>query len=263
MITIPELLARHDEQLRGTIADRLPSTWRPHPDGPVLRVTTPTQGFAFARDLDALTVEELDGHIARVREFFAARGQAVEWKTYGHDRPDLTTRLGLAGFAPEPLETVVIGPARDLVTAGETPGGVTIEATTDPAELRAIAAMESRVWGADCSWLAGDLADRIESAPDDVVILTAKAGGEVVSAAWLMIMRGTEFGTLWGGSTLAEWRGRGIYRALVARRARIAVERGIRYLMVEASDDSRPILERLGLRAVTTTTPWLWKPATA
>ena len=39
-----------------------------------------------------------------------------------------------------------------------------------------------------------------------------------------------------------------------------AVARGIEYLFVDASDDSRPILERLGLRAVTTTTPFVWRP---
>ena len=44
----------------------------------------------------------------------------------------------------------------------------------------------------------------------------------------------------------AAWRGRGIYRALVAHRASLAVKRRRRYLEVDASDDSRPILERLG-----------------
>ena len=55
-------------------------------------------------------------------------------------------------------------------------------------------------------------------------------------------------------------RGRGIYRALVARRAAIAQERGIRYLQVDASDDSRPILERLGFTPLTTSTPYIWRP---
>jgi GNAT superfamily N-acetyltransferase len=81
-----------------------------------------------------------------------------------------------------------------------------------------------------------------------------------VSSARLEVVPGTEFGGLWGGSTLQRWRGRGIYRALVAHRARIAVERGIRYLQVDASEDSRPILERLGFVAVTTTTPYVWRP---
>ena len=65
---------------------------------------------------------------------------------------------------------------------------------------------------------------------------------------------------LWGGATLEEWRGRGIYRALVARRAQVAAENGRRYLETDASDDSRPILERLGFVAVTTTTPYVWSP---
>ena len=44
--------------------------------------------------------------------------------------------------------------------------------------------------------------------------------------------------------TLAGWRGRGIYRALVARRAQYAVRVGARYLQVDASSDSAPILQR-------------------
>jgi hypothetical protein len=260
MTTTDDLLALHDDQIRGTVADRMPSSWRATRDGPAIRVTTATQGLVFARDLDHLTGAEVDALIARTRDFFAARGESVEWKTYGHDRADLTGRLARAGFAPDPRETVVIGPAAALVEAGTTPDGVTIAATTDPADLRAIAALESTVWNADWSWLADDLADRIRSTPDHLVILTAKAGDHVVSAAWLMVMAGTRFAALWGGSTLAGWRRRGIYRALVAQRARIAVERGVDYLMVDASDDSRPILERLGLHAVTTTTPWIWRP---
>lgn len=256
-----ELLALHDAQVRGTISDRMPHSWTATWDGPVLRVTTPSQGLAFARHLDDVSGDELDALIARTRDFFAGRGQAVEWKTYGHDRADLTDRLARAGFAPDPRETVMVGLATDLVTAGEVPDGITVRATTDPADLRAVAAMESQVWDADWSWLAGDLADRIAAGPDDIVILVAETPErQVVSAAWLVLFPGTEFGAFWGGSTLAAWRRRGVYRALVAQRARIAVERGVRYLMVDASDDSRPVLERLGLHAISTTTPWLWRP---
>jgi GNAT superfamily N-acetyltransferase len=263
MTSSTDLLGLHDEQVRGTVADRMPPSWQATWDGPALRVVAPAQGMVFARDLDPLSPAELDALIARTRDFFAARGLAFEWKTYGHDRADLVDRLARAGFSPDPRETVVIGPAADLVDAGTATEGVTIAATTDPADLRAIAAMESAVWGDDRSWLADDLADRLRAMPDDLVILVARAGDRVVSAAWLVVVAGTRFAALWGGSTLAEWRRRGIYRALVAQRARIAVERGADYLIVDASDDSRPILERLGLQAVTTTTPWMWHPPTA
>lgn len=262
MITGSELLALHDQQVRGTIASRLPNTWKPTWDGPVLHIATPAEGIAFAQDLDGLSVEELDALIGRVRERSAARGQAVEWKTYGHDRQDLTERLRLAGFVPEEEETLIIGLAADLTSAGETPDGIAIRVTTDVADLYRIAAMESEVWGADRSWLADDLRDRIESAQETIVVLVAEAAGEVVSAGWLVILPGTEFAGLWGGSTLAQWRRKGIYRALVAHRARIAVDQGVKYLMVDASKDSSPILRRLGLHAVGTTTPWVWSPAT-
>ena len=53
-----------------------------------------------------------------------------------------------------------------------------------------------------------------------------------------------------GGATLPAWRGRGAYRALVRWRWDEAVRRGTPVLVVQASDDSRPILERLGFRVV-------------
>jgi hypothetical protein len=85
-------------------------------------------------------------------------------------------------------------------------------------------------------------------------------GAEVVCAGWIRFLSGTEFATLWGGVTRSRWRGKGLYRATVAHRARLAAERGATYLQVDASDDSRPILERLGFLQVTTTTPYVWSP---
>jgi hypothetical protein len=49
----------------------------------------------------------------------------------------------------------------------------------------------------------------------------------------------------------------------VAYRANLAAERSFRYLQVDASSESRPILERLGFTAVTTTTPYVWSPGAA
>lgn len=74
---------------------------------------------------------------------------------------------------------------------------------------------------------------------------------------------GTRVVGFWGGSTLAAYRGRGIYRALVAHRARIALDRGYTIVQVDASDDSRPILERLGLHVVGGTTPYVVSPPPA
>ena len=67
---------------------------------------------------------------------------------------------------------------------------------------------------------------------------------------------GTDFAGLWGGATLPAWRGRGVFRSLVAHRAALASTRGFRYLQVDASADSRPILRRLGFVELGTTTPF-------
>jgi GNAT superfamily N-acetyltransferase len=98
---------------------------------------------------------------------------------------------------------------------------------------------------------------RVRSLPDVAELLVA-----YVCAGWMRFPSGTEFVTFWGGLSLPAWRGRGIYRALVAHRANLSAERGRRYIEVDASDNSRPILERLGFVAVTTTTPCVWSPPT-
>ena len=58
---------------------------------------------------------------------------------------------------------------------------------------------------------------------------------------------------------LEQWRGHGIYRALVSARAGSAIGRGVRYLQSDCTAMSRPILERSGLVPVTTTTPFVWQ----
>lgn len=257
-----DLLAAYDEQLRGNAETE--SGAESDTDGPLVRIYYPAQGFVSYRSLDGFEGDRLDALIARQIEHFTALGSSFEWKSRGHDLPaDLPDRLVAAGFVPEPRETVEIGIAASLAADPVLPAGITLRAVTDDDDLRRIAALKSEVWEQDRHWLAEDLHNRIEAAPDLITVLVAEHGDQLVSAAWLVIRPGTDFAGLWGGSTLAEWRGRGIYRALVARRAELATERGIRYLQVDASDDSRPILERLGFVPITTTTPYIWTPPAA
>lgn len=62
-----------------------------------------------------------------------------------------------------------------------------------------------------------------------------------------------------GGATRPEWRGRGIYRALTAARARSALALGKRLMHSDSTEFSRPILERAGLVKVSATTPYMWR----
>ena len=255
------LLAAYDEQLRGN-GEADPSL-EVDRDGPLVRVHFPFRGFVSYRTLDGLAGDELDALIARQCAHFAERGEPFEWKTRGHDLPaDLPQRLVAAGFVPEDVETVLIGDAAAMAAEPVLPGGVRIRETREAADFERIAAMESQVWEEDRGWLADDLTRRADAMADGIAVFLAETdpAEPVVSAAWLVFKAGTDFAGLWGGSTLAAWRGRGIYRALVARRAQLALARGVRYLQVDASKDSRPILERLGFVAITTTTPYIWTP---
>jgi len=256
------LLADYDAQLRAVVPEPLPAGVSVEHDPPVTRfLGFGGQGWVEYRDLGELDEAALDALIARQIARFRERGERFEWKLHGHDRPAfLADRLRAAGFEPEEQETVVIAAIADLDLTVEPPGGVVIREVHERGDFERIAEMEAEVWGEGSATRADDLARERDADPAQLRIFVAEAEGRVVSAGWLRLPPRTEFGTLWGGSTLAEWRRRGIYRALVARRAQIARDHGRRYLEVDASDDSRPILERMGFRAVTTTTPYVWRP---
>ena len=257
------LLAAYDEQLRARPLDPLPEGVSLEHDGPLLRYTGfPKGGFVDHGDLGGLSDAEIDALIARQVRAFAERGESFEWTLYGYDHPaDLGERLTAAGFVPEDRETVVIAPVSAVAAEPVLPDGVTLREVSERADLDGIAAMEHSVWNDDRGWLAESLELERAADPDAMTIVVAEAAGVIVCAAWVRFVRGTEFAGLWGGATLAAWRRRGIYRAIVAYRATLAAERAFQYLQVDASDDSRPILERLGFVAVTSTTPYMWSPA--
>ncbi|HUQ60944.1 GNAT family N-acetyltransferase [Lentzea sp.] len=229
-------------------------------DGPVFRVSWPhRRGFVAGPPDLGVTGRELDELIARQRDFFAARDQSAEWKTWGHDTPaDLPERLVAAGFHSEGRETVLIGLAEEMVAPVHL-DGITLRETRDAADIERLVASSSEAFGKDVSYLIPYLTDKKDD-PDTVIVVAETGDRRVVSSARLEVVNGTEFGGLWGGGTVPEWRGRGIYRALVAHRAKVALTRGVKYLQVDATENSRPILERLGFVAVTTTTGYALEP---
>ena len=254
------LLAAFDAQARAEPPSPPPGI-RYEQDGPVLRVVGAARGFISAPPDTGLRGAELDRLIARQRDYFTGRGEAVEWKTFAHDQPpDLVARLRAAGFVAEDLETVLVGRTEQMATPPVLPGGVVLRQVTADADMRRIADMESAVWGEDRNHNGDHLIREVAAAPEDFLVLVAEAGTQVVAAGWISFRPGSDFAGLWGGATLREWRRKGIYHALVAARAQLAAARGVPYLQVDASSDSAPILRRLGFQAITTTTPYVWTP---
>ncbi|PUA79291.1 GNAT family N-acetyltransferase [Nocardioides currus] len=262
-MNVGHLLEAYDAQLRRE-AEVLTATGVSQ-DGPLVRAVFNRGGFVTYRDLGGLTGEDLDDLIARTIAHFRDETDVdeVEWKTRGHDEPaDLAERLVRAGLVADPVETVMIGEASALAVPVEVPDAVRIR-RLDPADAgfvsdaHRMSAMQTTAFGGGPS--ADDLVDRLTRTADLSEAWIAEVGDEVVCAGRLEVVPGTEFAGLWGGATLEPWRGRGIYRALVAARAGSAIARGVRYLHSDCTAMSRPILERSGLVPVTTTTPYLWR----
>lgn len=177
---------------------------------------------------------EIEPLVARMREL---PGHA-EWKYYAHDLPpDLPDRLRAAGLEPEDEETVVVAAAEAIPPP---PEDVELRLVTD--EFVDLAA---QVFG-----------DRFDL-PEKAVAVVAVVDGRPVSGGRVDFEDGVEFAGLFGGITLPEYRGRGLYRATVAKRAELARERGYRWLYSDALPTSRPILERLGFVPITTTIPFV------
>jgi GNAT superfamily N-acetyltransferase len=257
-----ELLATFDAQLRGVVPDSLPEGVTLERDGPLLRYTDRRGGgWLDYHDLGGLEEAELDELIARQTRVFAERGMRFEWKYFAHDLPpDLPERLVAAGLEPEEVEAMMVAEVAAIAAAPRVPEGVTLAEVTAREDFDRIAAMEETIWRDQRGWLADMLESERAVDPDALTVVVAEAAGAIVCAGWIRFRHGTEFASLWGGGTLPEWRSRGIYRALVAYRARLAASRGVRYLYVDASTDSQPILQRLGFVVVTMTTPYIWSP---
>jgi hypothetical protein len=80
-----------------------------------------------------------------------------------------------------------------------------------------------------------------------------------VSAAWIYFPEHSQFASLWGGSTISGFRKQGLNTALLAVRAQEAKTHQVRYLTVDASVTSRPILEKFGFEMIAYSYPCKWK----
>ncbi len=254
------LLVAYDEQLR-TDAET-PSALSVVSLGPLRLVTFAAgRGFVTYRDLGGAGSEEIQHLVSRAMAHFVADPvfRRVEWKTRGHDHaPGLHDALIGFGFTPEEPESIMIGEARMLAVDVDLPKGVRLRRITGEGDVREMSAMADEVFGDPPSDEMADALLRRLSLNDGMELWVAEADGQIVSTGRLEPVRGTGFAGIWGGATRPQWRGRGIYRALTAARARSALGMGKTLIHSDSTEYSRPILERAGLIKVSTTTPYRW-----
>ncbi len=256
-----DLLAAYDDQLRTDAETPGASTVLRH--GPLRLVTfAGGRGFVTYRDLGGADVDAIRQLVADAVAYFQAdpHFSRVEWKTRGHDRaPGLHEALLDHGFVPGEPESIMIGEAKLLAHDVALPEGVTLRKVFEEQDVRSMSAMQDEAFGdPTSSEMADELLHRL-SLRDGMELWVAEADGHIVSAGRLEPVPGTDFAGIWGGATRPEWRGKGIYRALTAARARSALALGKTLINSDSTEFSRPILERSGLVKVSTTTPYEWR----
>lgn len=253
-------LAAYDADLR-TDAET-PSALKVTRHGPLRWVTfMKGRGFVTYQDLGGADADTVMRLVADSVAYYRAEPDItrVEWKSRGHDHaPGLHEALIHNGFTQDDPESIMIGEAQALAVDVPLPDGVTLRQVTDEADVRAMSAMQDEVFGEPVSDEMADALLRRLSLNDGMQLWVAEAEGQIVSAGRLEPVHGTDFAGIWGGATREEWRGRGIYRALTARRAQAALEMGKTLIHSDSTEFSRPILERSGLLKVSTTTPYRW-----
>lgn len=245
----PEVLAAFDHDQRvaleqpGLRKDALPDLVRFVRQGPGMSFVTHTRPGLDAARLDQLIAEQV--------AYFAALGQPFTWKVYTHDCADtLRERLLAHSFAGDEAEPVL---ALDLQTAPDSllePPAADVRRVTDPSQIDAIVGIEAQVWGGDFDWLARRMADHLR-VPGYLSAYVAYVDGEPACAGWTYFTIGSRFAGLFGGSTLPQQRGRGLYTALLQVRTQEAIARGYHYLLIEPTEMSRPIVSRHGFELLT------------
>ena len=198
-------------------------------------------------NVDEMIACELANHQPADGEF--------EWKLYRHDRPvDLLSRLKRHGLlAGEPEAVMVYDLHEGPPITGN--GDCVVRRITEPAHINQYRRVAKAASNRNQSSICDALAAGLSSGSTQHLGYVASVGDEAVSIGRLYTHPLSAFGGLYGGATLAAYRGRGFYRAVVAARAAEAIKLGARYLLVDALPTSRPILERLGFERLTDTIP--------
>ena len=252
-----QLLAAFDEQIRQR-PDPHPSPGSIEYSDGLVRSTNSDEGWAGVL-WSGLDSSNADDVIAAQVERFADLPYPWEWKHYSYDQPpDLPARLRAAGFQPEPAETLLVAEIAALGLETSPPAGVELRSIVDQHGINALVSVHDEVFGGDHAAMGRQVFAGVCDQPPSVIGVVAWAGATPISAGRVQFHAGTDFASLWGGGTLPEWRGRGVFRAMVAYRAAEATARGFRYLQVDATPDSRPILQRLGFIELATTTPFIF-----
>jgi hypothetical protein len=242
------LLHLYDQELRINI--EYPDM-RKEVNDDIVRFIRPAPGMSFVlfSRLDPLTA---NSKILEQIQYFKMNQLVFSWTVCDHDFPvDLGDRLVACGFEPdEEPGAVMIKDIQNSTLPKPQPNGLEVRRIRDAEEIKDVIEVEEQVWGGNFDWMMHRMGNHMKI-PGYISIYAAYDGTRPVSTGWTYYPLNSQFASLWGGSTIKEYRNRGIYTDILAARMLEAKERGIRYLVIEALPTSRPIVSRHGFEVIT------------
>lgn len=255
---IQKILARYDREVRidleepGLEREVLPQVVR-------LIRRRPPMGFIRHSRLDETNADRI---IQEQIACFRSLDMPFEWEVCAYDQPgDLKERLLSHGFQPDQDAgdpgAVLVLDLNEAPTSLLQSGAAVVRRVESPDGLSDVIRVIEQVWGGNFSWLRARFAAHLEI-PGYLALFVAFVREQPASCGWTYYYPGSRFAILRGGSTLPEFRGQGLYSAMLSARLRHAARRGYRYLTVDAAPTSRPILEKRGFQLLTYSLSFKW-----
>ncbi len=231
--------------------------WVTHSESTLVKLVSPDLDGSFISYFK-FNFHQANQIIDEQISFFSQFRKSFEWKVYDTDKPNNISQLLLnSGFYEGDEESFMV---LDLSQFSSLPNQQTqcVEVANAKGIRDAILVKEAQL-GEDCEGYYRHLMNLKQTCPDAIRIYVVYESGEPVSSAWITFNSPlSPFAGIWGGSTVQGYRGRGYYQALLRQRIRDALLAGKRYLIIDASEMSRPIVEKYGFKVVTKTTPYMF-----
>jgi GNAT superfamily N-acetyltransferase len=205
-------------------------------------------------------IDEAESVVAAQVAHYRNLNVEFEWTVFEWDSPSRLQRyLFNRGFEVGAAEAVLVRLVdghQDWPAADPRISVRRVERRDQIPEYRSVA---ESVFEKDYSFTSGQLEEAIQSGRTDHIGYIGYWDSHPVAVGRLYSSVVSEFGGLYGGGTLPEFRGRGLYRAIVKARA-IDAAKNAKYLRVDALPTSEPILRSMGFQSLGKTWPCDWEP---
>ncbi|MCC6976475.1 MAG: GNAT family N-acetyltransferase [Anaerolineae bacterium] len=256
-MSLQEILKQYDEHERfhspalDIVRTETPYTVRYH-------VAPHRSGWITYENLSQLSPQAAEEIIKGEIDWFRGRCVNLEWKVFAHSSPSwLGELLQKQGFEAEDPDSIMVLPLKETPSSLSQPVQHDIRSKAPGEDMGDVLKILNGAFGGDHARHMAVLSEEHRTHPGHLSIYVGYVEDQPVCCGWIRFPP-SPFASIWGGATLPEYRGRGLYQALLRIRVQEAMQRNYPYVYVDAGDMSRPIVERNGFRLLTTATSYVY-----